>query len=37
VVAMGKDLAAAREKVYDNIGRIKFEGAYYRKDIAEFK
>jgi phosphoribosylamine--glycine ligase len=37
VAAPGRDLAAAREKVYDNIGRIKFEGSYYRKDIAEFK
>jgi phosphoribosylamine---glycine ligase len=37
VVAKGKDLEEARKKVYNNIGRIKFEGAYYRKDIAEFK
>ena len=37
VVATGKDLAEAREKVYKNISRINFEGAYYRKDIAEFK
>jgi phosphoribosylamine--glycine ligase len=37
VVATGKNLAEAREKVYDNITRIHFEGAYYRKDIAEFK
>ncbi len=37
VVATGKDLAAAREKVYQNITRIHFEGAYYRKDIALFK
>jgi phosphoribosylamine--glycine ligase len=37
VVAKGKDLAAAREKVYQNISRISFEGAYYRKDIALFK
>ncbi len=37
VVAMGKDLAEAREKVYRNIDRIKFEGCQYRKDIAEFK
>jgi phosphoribosylamine--glycine ligase len=37
VVGMGKDLAEAREKVYQSIGRIKFEGAYYRKDIALFK
>ena len=37
VVAMGKTIAKAREKVYDNISRIQFEGAHYRKDIALFK
>ncbi len=37
VTAMGKDIAEARKKVYKNITRIKFEGCYYRKDIAEFK
>jgi phosphoribosylamine--glycine ligase len=37
VVAMGKTLAQAREKVYANIGRISFEGAQYRRDIALFK
>jgi phosphoribosylamine--glycine ligase len=35
VAAWGKDLMEAREKVYKNIVRIKFEGNYYRKDIAE--
>ena len=34
VVARGKSLAEAREKVYNNISRIKFEGCHYRKDIA---
>ena len=34
VTALGKDLAGAREKVYNNIKRIKFDGFYYRKDIA---
>lgn len=34
VVAIGKDLAEAREKVYHNISRIHFEGCHYRKDIA---
>ena len=34
VVAVGNDIAAAREKVYDNISRISFEGCYYRRDIA---
>jgi phosphoribosylamine--glycine ligase len=37
VVAMDRTIAKAREKVYDNISRIKFEGAHYRKDIALFK
>ena len=37
VVATGRDLAEAREKVYENITRIKFEGCYYRKDIADIK
>ena len=34
VVARGKTLAEAREKVYANIPRIHFEGRHYRKDIA---
>jgi phosphoribosylamine--glycine ligase len=37
VVGRGKDLAEAREKVYNNITRIKFEGSYYRRDIADIK
>jgi phosphoribosylamine--glycine ligase len=37
IVAMGKTIAEARAKVYDNISRIKFEGAHYRRDIALFK
>jgi phosphoribosylamine--glycine ligase len=37
VVATGKTLAEARKKVYNNIPRIRFEGCYYRKDIALFK
>ena len=35
VSALGKDLAEAREKVYKNIDRIRFDGCYYRKDIAD--
>ncbi len=35
VAALGKDLKEARERVYSNIDRIKFEGCYYRKDIAD--
>jgi len=34
VVGVGKDMAQARNKVYDNLPRISFEGCYYRKDIA---
>jgi phosphoribosylamine--glycine ligase len=34
VVGMGKDMAEARDKVYNNVSRISFEGCYYRKDIA---
>ena len=34
VVATGKTLTEARERVYDNITRIHFEGRHYRKDIA---
>jgi len=37
VVATGKTIAKAREKVYHNISRIHFEGCHYRKDIAEIK
>jgi phosphoribosylamine--glycine ligase len=37
VSALGKDLAEARQKVYKNISRIKFEGSYYRKDIADIQ
>jgi phosphoribosylamine--glycine ligase len=37
VVAKGKDLEEARQKVYKNISRINFKDCYYRKDIAEFK
>lgn len=37
VVATGATIGEAREKVYGNIARIKFEGAHYRKDIALFK
>jgi phosphoribosylamine--glycine ligase len=37
VVAKGKTLAEAREKVYANIPRIHFDGCHYRKDIALIK
>jgi phosphoribosylamine--glycine ligase len=35
VVATGKNLSEAREKVYNNVTRIRFEGCYYRNDIAK--
>jgi phosphoribosylamine-glycine ligase len=31
---VGQDMAEAREKVYLNVPNIRFEGCYYRKDIA---
>jgi len=34
VVAVGKTVAEAREKVYLNLPRIHFEGCHYRRDIA---
>lgn len=34
VAALGHDLAEARASAYANIARIRFEGAFYRKDIA---
>jgi phosphoribosylamine--glycine ligase len=34
VTATGADLAAARERVYDAVARIRIEGAHYRRDIA---
>ncbi len=37
VVAIGKTLAEARQRVYANITKIHFEGCHYRKDIAEIK
>ena len=37
VVATGKNIAEAREKVYNNISLINFEGCHYRKDIALIK
>lgn len=33
ITALGKNLDEARKKAYDNVERISFEGAYYRKDI----
>jgi phosphoribosylamine---glycine ligase len=35
VVGQGKTIAQARQKVYDSLPNISFEGCNYRKDIAE--
>jgi phosphoribosylamine--glycine ligase len=37
VVATGRNIAEAREKVYANIPRIRFKGCHYRRDIAKIK
>ncbi|WP_458115561.1 phosphoribosylamine--glycine ligase [Arthrobacter sp. D2-10] len=34
VVGLGKDLAEARGKAYDGVGRLELEGGQYRTDIA---
>ncbi|MSQ40310.1 MAG: phosphoribosylamine--glycine ligase [Dehalococcoidia bacterium] len=34
VTALGRTLEEARQRVYRNVGRIQFEGAHYRRDIA---
>ncbi len=35
VAATGKNIAAAREKVYGNLPRIHFQGCHFREDIAQ--
>jgi phosphoribosylamine--glycine ligase len=35
VTALGKDLKEAKQKAYDAIGKIHFDGMHCRKDIAE--
>jgi phosphoribosylamine---glycine ligase len=34
VVAAGETLAEARDRAYDNVRRVSFEGSFYRNDIA---
>jgi phosphoribosylamine--glycine ligase len=34
IVALGRDLAEARERVYANVQRVRFDGVHYRRDIA---
>jgi phosphoribosylamine-glycine ligase len=33
VTATGKDLPEALKRAYEGIGKISFEGMYFRKDI----
>jgi phosphoribosylamine--glycine ligase len=35
VTALGADIAAAKKRAYEAVDRIKFEGAYCRRDIAD--
>jgi phosphoribosylamine--glycine ligase len=35
VTARGKDVAAARRTVYEDVKKIDFDGAYYRSDIGK--
>jgi phosphoribosylamine--glycine ligase len=35
VTALGNDIRAAKEKAYEAVGKIKFDGMHYRKDIAD--
>jgi phosphoribosylamine--glycine ligase len=34
VTATGETLSQARERAYDNVRRISFQGAHYRSDVA---
>jgi phosphoribosylamine--glycine ligase len=34
VTGWGDDIAAAQRRAYEAVNRIHFEGAYYRRDIA---
>lgn len=34
VTALGATIAAARDRAYEAVGKIDFEGRYYRRDIA---
>jgi phosphoribosylamine--glycine ligase len=34
VCALGKDIAAAREHAYAAVGKIQYEAAFCRRDIA---
>ena len=34
ITSLGEDINSARENIYKEIHKIKFDGMYYRKDIA---
>ena len=35
VTALGETLAEAKKNAYDAVGRIHFQGAFYRRDIGD--
>lgn len=35
ITATGKDIATAQKKAYEAVGKIHFEGAHFRRDIAD--
>jgi len=35
VTAVGETIAAAKTRAYEAVERIQFEGAYFRRDIAD--
>ena len=35
VTALGEGIAQAKERAYQAVDKVKFEGAYYRRDIAD--
>jgi phosphoribosylamine--glycine ligase len=35
VTALGETLAEAKQRAYEAVGRITFQGAFYRRDIAD--
>jgi len=35
VTGIGNTISDAKKRVYEAVDKIKFEGAYYRRDIAD--
>jgi len=35
VTGLGKDIKSAKDNAYEALGKIKFDGIYYRKDIGD--